>query len=145
MANHSRPIHKPTVVGYYMSSRIKTLKPDQPIHEAVRFLLKFEISGAPVVDGGGNLIGILTEKDCLRLLTQGGEGADSALGTVADYMTKDVETVPSSMDIYYLAGQFLRNSFRRYPVLDDGKLVGLISRPDILRAVEDRLRASEMG
>ncbi len=119
--------------------KLHTLRPDTDIYSAVEFLLKHRISGAPVVDEGGALVGVISEKDCLRLLAEGDVGADVPRGNVDSFMTRDVSTAVSSMDIYYAAGVFLGHHFRRLPVVDDGKLVGQISRRDILRAVEEKL------
>lgn len=121
-------IKLPTVRDY-MAPRVLTLSPDMPIMKAVDFFLEHRISGAPVLDGEA-LVGILSEKDCLNLLAKG-YGHERPGGNVSDYMKREVATVPPSMDIYYAAGLFLKNVFRRFPVVDDGVLIGQISRRDV--------------
>ncbi len=119
----------------FMTTRVRSLTPGMPILKAVDMLIKQQISGAPVVEGD-TVVGVLSEKDCLKLVSQGVAG-EVAGGTVSDYMTKEVECIPPSMDIYYVAGLFLRNAYRRYPVVDeDSKLVGVISRHDVLKAIQ---------
>lgn len=117
-----------------MDVYFSTLKPDTDIFEAVLFLLERRVTGSPVVDGEGHLLGLLTEKDCMKLLTVGRDG-DVPQGTVRDYMDVDVTTVPPDMDIYYCAGLFLNSEQRRFPVVYEGKLIGVITRFDILRAI----------
>ena len=89
-----------------------------------------------MVDSSGRLLGIITETDLLKLLTQGIPGQSPTEATVADYMSTDVVTVPQTADIYYVAGIFLNNNFRRIPVVEDGKVVGAITRYDLLRVVQ---------
>ena len=124
-----------------MATKLLTVRGDTDILDAVEFLLEHEISGAPVVSEDGGLIGVISEKDCLKLVAEG-VGGDVPRGPVSAFMTQDVETIPPGMDIYYAAGLFLRNSFRRFPVVEDGKLVGQVSRRDLLRVVEGLLRQS---
>ena len=123
-----------------MATELKTLTPDTPILEAVDFLLNGRISGAPVLDDTGALVGIISEKDCLRLVARGVDN-DIPAGVVGDFMTTEVQTVPPSMDIYYCAGLFLKNVYRRLPVVEDGRLVGQVSRRDLLRAMREGLDA----
>lgn len=123
------------VVRDYMVTRLYTLTPEVHILDAVDMLVDRQISGAPVVHEG-HLVGMLTEKDCLRLMTKGDADDDVPGGTVGDYMVREVKTVPPSMDLYYVAGLFLKHPFRRYPVIEDGVLVGLISRRDVMRAIQ---------
>jgi CBS domain-containing protein len=101
-------------------------------------LLEKRITGAPVVDKSGRLVGILTEKDCLRLVAAG-VGGDMPHGTVETFMTPNPETIPPDMDIYFAAGLFLKRDFRRFLVVEDGKLVGAITRFDILRVIRANL------
>lgn len=123
------------VVRDYMVTRLHTLTPEVHILDAVDMLVERRVSGAPVVHEG-HVIGMLTEKDCVRLLTKGDDDDDVPTGTVGDYMVRDVKTVPPTMDIYYLAGLFLKHPYRRYPVVEDGVLIGQISRRDVLRAIQ---------
>lgn len=127
-------------VSQYMDTEVFTLTPDDEILQAVHSLLKHRVTGAPVVDGERRVVGILTEKDCLRLLAEGDETLDVPKGTVADYMAKEVTTIPPRMNIYFVAGMFLNDVVRRFPVVDDeGRLVGAITRFDVLRAIETHL------
>ncbi len=122
----------------HMDRHVPTLSPDTDILDAVRFLLKHKVTGAPVVDPSGRLVGIVTEKDCLKLVAVGIDG-NLPRGPVANFMTPDPITIPSDMDIYYAAGQFLKVNFRRFPVVDDGKLVGALTRFDLLRVIQANL------
>lgn len=119
-----------------MATQLLKLSPDDDIYDAIDALLRRKFSGAPVVDGKGALVGILSEKDCLRLL------ADASMhelpgGKVGDYMTRDVVTVLPETDIFSLAGYFLHRNFRRLPVVTaKGELVGQISRRDVLKGIQ---------
>ena len=123
-------------ISEFMDQVVPTLGPDMQIMKAVDYLLRHRVTGAPVVDSSGSLLGIITETDLLKLLTQGIQGHSPNEATVADYMSTDVVTVPQTADIYYVAGIFLNNNFRRLPVVEDGKIVGAITRYDLLRVVQ---------
>ncbi len=123
----------------YMDTVVQTLRPETQILDAVDFLLEKHVTGAPVVDGQNQVVGILTEKDCLHLLAAGAD-ADVPQGSVADFMTTEVQTIPPSMNVYFCAGLFMNTTVRRFPVVDQGKLVGAITRFDILRAIQKNLR-----
>lgn len=127
------------IIRDHMDTTVHTLRPDAPILDAVDFLLEHHVTSAPVVDQDGVLIGIVSEKDCLRLLAAGTD-AEMPRGIVADYMTRDVTTITPKMNVYFVAGLFLKNVFRRLPVVEDGKLVGAITRFDILRVIQKNLR-----
>ena len=128
-------MRQPTV-REFMDSEVPTLTADVDIHDAVAFLLDSRVTGAPVLDEAGRVVGIVTEKDLLRLLTIGGHDGNPARGKVAHFMTKNPVTVTPDMNIYYAAGLFLHHAFRRLPVVaGDLRLVGAITRFDILRAI----------
>ena len=128
-------------VSDYMDTVVHTLQPSTSIGDAVSFLLDKHVTGAPVVDADGTMVGILSEKDCLRLLATGDDG-ELPTGTVADYMTTDVQSVPPGMNVYFAAGMFLNTDVRRFPVVQGGKLVGAITRFDILRAIRAGLNSA---
>ncbi len=127
------------VVRECMARKLLTLKADMEILDAVAFLLKHKISGAPVVDNDKHLVGVISEKDCLNLLAKGVRG-NVPHGSIAEFMTTEVETISPDMDLYYAAGLFLKRNYRRFPVVEDGVLVGQISRRDILRAIHYHLK-----
>lgn len=123
-------------ISEFMDQVVPTIGPDMQIMKAVDYLLRHRVTGVPVVDSDGNLLGIITETDLLKLVTEGIQGQPPTEATVAEYMSTDVVTVPPTMDIYYVAGIFLKNKFRRLPVVEDGKIVGAITRFDLLRVVQ---------
>jgi CBS domain-containing protein len=130
-------------VREFMDRYVDTVAPETDIMEAVDFLLEKRVSGALVADSKGKLVGMLTEFDCLKLLTSGdAERHETPRGKVKDFMTADVQTIPPTMDIYYCAGLFADVAFRRFPVVEDGRIVGAITRFDLLRAVRRYLAPS---
>lgn len=126
------------VVKDHMDEHVPALRPETDILDAVGFLLEKHVTGAPVVDKAGRLVGILTEKDCLRLVAAGVDG-DLPRGSVETFMTPNPETIPPDMDVYFAAGLFLKRPFRRFLVVEGGKLVGAITRFDILRVIRANL------
>ncbi len=127
------------MVREYMDTRPLNLRTDTPILDAVDFLLDSHITGAPVVDDDGNLVGLLSEKDCLRLIARGVD-ADVPKGSVGDFMSTELSTIEPDMNIYFAAGVFLSHTMRRLPVVEKGKLIGVITRFDILRAIHSALQ-----
>ncbi len=113
-----------------------TLSPETDIYRVIQLLLKHRLSGAPVVDAEGRLVGILTEKDCLQVLA--GEAFDGLPeGHVQDYMTRDVDTLTPTASLYDIVDRFLGKAYRKLPVVDDqGRVIGQVSRRDTLRAME---------
>jgi predicted transcriptional regulator len=127
-------------VSQYMDTEVFTLNSDDEVLHAVQSLLEQRVTGAPVVDADRKVIGILTEKDCLKLLAEGDEDSNVPRGVVSEYMTTKVTCIPPRMNIYFVAGMFLNDVVRRFPVVDgDGRLVGAITRFDILRAIKTNL------
>jgi CBS domain-containing protein len=128
-------ISKSVVVKDYMARTLVTFKPETDVLDAVHELVKHRIAGAPVVDDAGNLLGMLSELDCLKIALHAGYHGDWG-GPVSDYMTNGVKTVDGEMSIIDLAQVFLDTNFRRFPVVERNRLVGQISRRDVLRALE---------
>lgn len=125
-------IHSIAVKDYMVVSLI-TFSPSMDVMQAIDVLVKNRVSGAPVVDDHGNLVGLLSEKDCMKVAIQAGYYEELG-GLVEDYMTKNVVTVESESSVLDLAKMFLEKGPRRYPVVEDNRLVGQISRRDVLRA-----------
>lgn len=119
----------------YMAANVVTLTPEMEIMRAIGLLVEKGISGAPVVGKYGDLVGILTEKDCMQVALNCGYHEQGG-GLVSEYMTPDVVTVDAETSILDVAEMFLKRGLRRYPVVEDNRLVGLISRHDVLRALK---------
>ena len=142
-----------------------SIQPTAPIEEAARLMLRHRVSGLPVVDENGSLVGMVTERDLLRgqkgaperdqpqwlefLLgsEDWGEGSGLApLLTVADVMTPDVTTVSEDTPVREIADMMQRRDIKRVPVVKDGKVKGIVSRADLLRGLarqaENMLSAS---
>ncbi len=120
--------------GDIMIRKLITLREEEDIYDAVSRLLRHKISGAPVVRDGNQLVGILSEKDCIREMVRGFYEQLPAL-TVGDAMTREVATIERETDLLTIADLFIKNSFRRVPVVDGLELVGQISRSDLLKAI----------
>ena len=122
------------LVKDHMATKVVTLHPEMEILRAAHVLISCDISGAPVLDQHGRLIGVLTERDCMRVALHAGYHGEPG-GLVRDYMTPDPVAVSPDDTILELAERFINARFRRYPVLDGGRLVGVISRRDVMRAM----------
>ncbi len=123
----------------YMAKQLVTLSPDMEINHAMNVLLDGRISGAPVLDDKGKLVGVLSKKDCLKAALNSSYYQEWG-GTVADYMASEVETLEADMDLVQAAERFLASHFRRFPVMRDGRLAGQISRADVLRGLAENWR-----
>ncbi len=125
-------------VTKYMATDLHTFKPETEIIEVIEVLLSKKISGAPVLDEQSKLVGLISEKDCLRLMIDSVyHNHPVSKGKVAQYMTTNLKTVSVEADVVDVANEFLKSNFKRFPVVDEaGKLVGQVSRRDILRAIK---------
>ncbi len=119
----------------FMTADPVILAPDMDIHRAIKILLEREISGAPVLDEQGGLVGILSIKDCLKVAFSASYHREWG-GPVSEFMSSEVQTIESDMDIVEAAELFLKVRYRRFPVVTNGRLDGLISRYDVLRALD---------
>lgn len=127
---------RPTISAY-MATRLVTLPPDMEINRAMVVLLENRFSGAPVVNAIGELVGVLSKKDCFRSAMHASYHGKPG-GLVADYMSRNVETLDADMDLFVAAEAFLKSPYRRFPVLHEGRLVGQISRADLLRGLVEQ-------
>ena len=117
-----------------MTVPVICVKIDMDILDASRILVDNNISGAPVVDENGAMVGILSAKDCFKITMHAGYHGEPG-GKVTEYMSRGVKSVTADMSIMDLAELFLSTHFRRYPVVDNGRLIGIICRRDVLRAL----------
>ena len=110
-----------------MTTEVVSVRPDTTIQEAVDLFELHQISGLPVVDNQQRLLGVMTEYDLLQ-----GISTLQLSGKVADFMTTDVTTVSQHVPLVDLARLFLSTRVRRLPVISHDKVVGVISRRDLL-------------
>ena len=130
------PADKSSTVSDHMTRKLVTFRPEQSIQEVMDILIKKNISGGPVVNEKDQLVGMISEGDCLKQVVKGKyHNLPDEKTTVADHMVRDVITIEPDKDIFDAAHQFLDKRIRRFPVLDKGKLVGQISQKDIMKAV----------
>jgi CBS domain-containing protein len=129
-----------------MTRKPVALRSDASISDAIRVLLRKDISGVPVVDEARELVGILSERDCLRVIAVGEYSATDhdKVRSVAEFMTSPDYTVAPEAGIYSLADFFLTHHERRLPVVQGGKLVGLVSRRDVLRGIRTMIRSRQL-
>lgn len=124
-------------VTKFMATKLITFTPDTDIRVAIDTLVKKKISGAPVLNEKKQLVGMISEVDCLHLLLDGPYNKEpSSKGTVGEFMSKSVRTISADKSILDAAYEFINAGYKRLPVIENGRLVGQISRSDILRAVQ---------
>ncbi len=130
---------KTVLVVDYMTKDLTTFRPDTQILEVVDTLLEKGITGAPVLNDKKEIVGLVDDKNCLRMLFDGAYHNQPVENkTVAHYMTNVMKTVSPDTDIFEVADIFLTTIYKRLLVVDDrGKLLGQISRRDVLRAIHD--------
>ena len=119
----------------YMTTNLITFKPDQSVQEVVESLIKNKISGGPVVNDRKELVGIISEGDCLKQLSESRYyNMPLEHDNVEKRMARNVETIDGNMDVFDAANKFLQSKRRRFPIVENGKLIGQISQKDILKA-----------
>ena len=131
----SNPQDKLLKVKDYMTTSLITFSPSQKVHSVVEAIIKNKISGGPVVNEKNELVGIISEGDCLKQLSESRYyNMPLEEDLVEKRMIRDVETIDGNMDIFDAANKFLSSKRRRFPIVENGKLVGQISQKDILKA-----------
>jgi len=125
----------PILVEDYMTKKLVTFRSEQSILEVMELFTKYNISGGPVLDDNGFLVGIISEADCMKQISESRYFNMPILDkSVANFMTKNVDTIPHDISIFDAAGIFHKNNRRRLPVMKNDLLVGQISRKDIVVA-----------
>ncbi|MBN2403392.1 MAG: CBS domain-containing protein [Spirochaetes bacterium] len=114
-----------------MVKNLLTLKDNCSAKDAIKLILDKRISGIPIVSDDMTLLGIVTEKDLLQLSFY--DSADEV--TVGDIMTRDVVSMDEKTDLLEISEFFLNNNYKRLPITSSKKLVGIISRKDMLKYI----------
>lgn len=120
-----------------MTEDVVVVRPHATIDEAISQMIDNRVSGLPVVDADRNLVGVITEIDIIDLVYEG----DLSSTLVGDHMTKDVSALDITSSLDEAANIFCNNSIRRIPIVCDGRLVGVLSRHDLIgfvRAVRQK-------
>jgi CBS domain-containing protein len=136
----AKDLPKYELVTKYMvrSSDMITFRPDQSIQEVIDIIIEKRISGAPVLDSQRKLVGIISEKDCLRVIVdEAYNNLPLSDRKVSDYMTEKVRTLSPNSTVVDAANEFLNTHIRRFPIVENGLLIGQVSRRDILKAAKN--------
>ncbi len=124
-----------------MTADVVVVQEDTPLAEAERLMVEHEVSGLPVVDGDGVLVGIMTERDVLL--------RHEAIQHVRDVMTRNLVTAPETADYYDMIEILLQHRIKRVPIVtEEHRLVGIVSRTDLIRgrlAEESAASARQAG
>ncbi len=124
--------HKETVTARdFMKQGLITVSRDASIYKAMTLLADNKVTGLPVVDENFKLEGVVTERDFLKLM----HTPDFQPGPVEEYMTTDIKSFTRDDTLYDICDCLIENDFRRVPILDDGRLVGIVSRFDIIDTI----------
>ena len=122
-------------VSDIMTHQLIVFKPEDTIHEVMAAFIKHRISGGPVVNEEGQLVGVISEADCMKEISDSRYFNMPILDkSVSYFMTKEVDTIESNMSVFDAAALFSKSSRRRYPVMEGKRLVGQVSRKDIVIA-----------
>ncbi len=128
-------------VREFMALNFQTISKNQTILGASEMLIDLDLTGAPVVDEHGTMIGFLSEKDCLKYVLDA-KYYNHAPSSVTHYMSTQVMSISPNDNLTHVVELFLRNNYQVYPVLEEGRVIGTVSRKTILKAVSDLNEAS---
>lgn len=123
------------LVKDYMSGDPLAFTPEMDVLDAIHKLLKHEMTGAPVIDHLGKVVGFLSEKDCLKVALNASYYEERG-GQVREFMTQNVLTLEGDASLTEAAELFLNQPYRCYPVVSESKLIGQLSRRNVLKALE---------
>lgn len=122
-------------VSDYMSTKLITFKPEQSVMEVMNTLIENKISGGPVVNDKNELLGIISEGDCMKQISESRYYNMPMEDMIVEkHMAHEVETIDGNMNVFDAANKFVNSKRRRFPIIEEGKLVGQISQKDVLKA-----------
>lgn len=125
----------PMLVSDYMETELVTFSKDQTIFEVMELLMKHKISGGCVVNENYELMGVISEGDCMKHISDSQYyNMPMDNNKVENRMTCNVTTIDSELNVLDAAKKFIEHKFRRFPIVQNGKLVGQISQRDVLQA-----------
>ena len=125
------------LVSDYMTKKLITFKAEDSLDHVIHLLIQNKISGGPVVNEQNELIGMISETDCIKHISESKyyNMPTDRNNTVGKYMVTDVDTIDPDMNIFDAAFKFLTSRRRRFPVIDSKKkLIGQLSQKDVLKA-----------
>ncbi len=130
-----KPAEAPILVRDYMTENLVTFREHENIMDVMEKLLKHGISGGCVVNEKNELLGIISEGDCMKQISDSRYyNMPMSDLTVGKRMNSSVETIDGNMNVLDAAKKFIEMKFRRFPIVENGRLVGQISQRDVLRA-----------
>lgn len=135
-SNQPEKKSEPILVSDYMTKNLITFKENQSIEDVIDSLITNKISGGPVINDKNELVGIISEGDCIKQISESRyyNLPIDKNNTVGKAMAKHVETIDGNMNIFDAANKFLESKRRRFPITENGKLIGQISQKDVLKA-----------
>jgi CBS domain-containing protein len=119
-----------------MTREVITVAPETEVLSALLLLAENDIGGAPVIDPYGAVVGILTERDCLACCLEATYHSEYG-GLVSEYMSAQVTCLAPDEGLVQAAERFVSLPYHRFPVVEGGVLVGVISRRDVIRALAE--------
>jgi predicted transcriptional regulator len=128
------------VVKKFMTRSFIKFYPETDIWEVLNAFIKHKIKGAPVVNRQGALVGMISEKDCLKLVIRSSYENQLEGGSISDFMSTDLVTVGPNDGLNEVAQLFLEHPYKRFPVVHKGKLIGVVMRRDLLVVMQKYYR-----
>jgi len=123
-----------------MSTTVTTVHEYANVMEVIKLLVDHNVTGLPVVDDSGRLLGMVTEKDILMLLLYDPNVKGK---TVTDLMTTEIVHFDEDENLMSIFESLVKSNFRRVPILSEGRLVGIVSRRDIIKFLSAKARKAQ--